>query len=158
MKRFIIKSTVSLALTISAASAMQLEDLIGTWRGKRTETRDGVGHSANVTWVGTRRPDDGLALVGKGKFPIWGMVTMKIIFHKNGKCSSITIADPGFVLSSGSGTWKKSDGDILISEKGGSVSGAKEAHGRFRLLDKNHFRYTGTSGDSRVKFSGTRLW
>jgi hypothetical protein len=151
MKNAIISNLAILTLTLSSASAIELGDFIGSWRGKRTETTDGVGISAKATFKGNRGADGGLVLIGKTDTPTWGMVSSRHVFYKNGKYSTKSTTSFGFIIASGSGTWRKSGADILTTVKSAHVSG------RWKTIGNQRFRYSGMSGETKVVLTGTRI-
>lgn len=149
-------SLTALAITIGSAGAFQLDALLGSWSGKRKEIQNGVGMYAKATFKGTRLSDGGVLIVEKADTPTWGMVTARHKFHKDGKYQSRATVDFGLIIASSSGTWRKSNGDILIAGKSGNMAGTKKFSGRFKMTDKNKFSYSGISGDTRVILTGTR--
>jgi hypothetical protein len=157
MKNTFIRTLAILALTLSTASAIEISDFIGYWRGKRTETQNGVGMYAKSTFNGTRRSDGGLLIIEKSDSTTWGLVTVRHEFHKGGKYRIQGTTSYGFIILSGSGTWKKSNGEILCSGIRSNVNETGKFSGRLKLTDRNHFRYFGLSGDTKVVLTGTRV-
>lgn len=152
----LLATVAALMISICGACAFQLDALLGSWSGKRKEIENGVGIYAKATFKGTRLSDGGVLILEKADTPTWGLVTARHEFHKDGKYRGRATVDFGLIISSSSGTWRKSSGDILISGKGGNMDGTKKFSGRFKMTDKNKFSYSGNSGDTRVILTGTR--
>ena len=155
-KYLTFKVFIVLLISVFNASAIQLSDFIGSWSGKRKETKNGTGYYANIRIEGNYRADSGLLLVEKGKSSMIGSYTSKFNFYINGKYTTSATTDYGLILASGSGTWKKENGRIKIAAKGGNVDGPLRIHGNIKLISNKFTYISHNSNGTKVVITGNR--
>ncbi len=156
MKNHSIGTIIALFFSIAIqAGAIQLRDLEGTWRGQRTEIRNGVGGYSSATLVGKRGSDGGLVINENGTSKWLGSYKIKHTFKKDGDYRSIQTRY-GIILSTSSGTWRHSNDAISISGEGQNSSGSSRFSGTLKKDSRTKVVYSGKSGSTSIKISATR--
>jgi len=156
MKNPIIITVIAVCVSLATqASALQLKDLQGTWKGKRTEIRAGVGGYSSATIIGKRGSDGGIVINEIGTSKWIGSYKIKHTFKKDGNYRAIQTYY-GLILSTSSGTWRSSNSTISISGVGKNSSGSSRFSGSLKMTSKTKIVYSGKSGTTSVKISATR--
>ncbi|MCB1132771.1 MAG: hypothetical protein KDN05_16730 [Verrucomicrobiae bacterium] len=144
-----------LAILATQVSAIQLKDLLGTWKGKRTELQSGVGGYSNATLIGKRTSDGGVIVTEIGTSKWIGAYKIKHTFQKNGTYRSKQTLY-GLILATSSGKWRIKGSAISISGVGRSSSGSSKFSGLLRKPTKKTLVYSGKSGSISVTIRGKK--
>lgn len=134
----------------------EFKDLYGTWKGKRSETRNGVGTYMQVVVTASKGLDGGLVFAEKGNSPSYGPVTFRHTFRKDGRYMATYRTSYGFIIATITGKWKTVPGGVSVSGTGRNLSGTSKFSGTLKLLSANRLVYSGMSGSVRVVISASR--
>lgn len=156
MKNHIISTIIAAFVCLATqAGAIQLSDLEGTWKGKRTEIRAGVGGYSSATIIGKRGSDGGIVINEIGTSKWIGSYKIKHTFKKDGGYRAIQTYY-GLILSTSSGSWRRSGDTISISGVGKNSNGSSRFSGSLKMTSPTKIVYSGKSGTTSVKISATR--
>ncbi|MES2660677.1 MAG: hypothetical protein V4689_18775 [Verrucomicrobiota bacterium] len=143
-----IPCIAALLLSASQAFALAPKDLLGNWAGHHEETVNGRGKTFSVVLKGSKISDGAIRLVEHAESP---GITATYLFKKDGKFSCKTVQYGMHVLSSYSGSWKSSSGNLIISGSGtdGRLFGAVTE------TDKG-FRFSGNAAKHKIVINARR--
>ena len=146
MNKHITGTIIAICICLAThAGALQLKDLQGTWKGKRTEIRSGVGGYSTATIIGKRGSDGGIVINEIGTSKWLGSYKIKHTFKKNGSYRAIQTFH-GLILATSSGSWRSSSkNSITISGVGRNSSGSAPFSGSLKMISKTKIVYSGTS-------------
>lgn len=136
---------LALVFPLSNASALQVKDLVGNWRGTHREVKNGTGVTYQIVSKGTRRKDGTIQLV---ETVAAKSLSAKYVFKKNGSFSCETVYAGFYIISSYRGSWKAGAGQVSVSGSGtlGKLSG--------KMKDSNNgFTFSGTAGSTKIKIT-----
>lgn len=139
-------------LITSNVFGIQLSDLVGSWKGARTQTENGVGTRSKMTLSG-RISKGTLTLKEIGFSPQWGRYTGNHRFAKGGKFTSSVIAS-GIILASASGSWKIDGDQITMAFTNKNFGGTSKFNGGVTVDKNDNFRFSATSKGVKLVISG----
>ena len=88
------------------SQGFEFKDLYGTWKGRRSETRNGVGTYMQVFVTASKGADGGLIFTEKGNSPSYGPVVFRHTFRNDGKYMATYRSSYGFIIATITGKWR----------------------------------------------------
>lgn len=155
MRKQIAGIIIAFIATVGLASALQIGQFAGTWKGKRVETIGGSGSITKAKFSVKKTADGGISAIESGGSGfIGGNYTIKHAFKGNGVYKSTSYSG-GIIFSTSAGKWKKEGQSIIISGTGKGGGESSHFSGSLRLVTSEKLVYTGKSGGVTVKITAT---
>lgn len=156
MKMYASPLIAALTLTVAhQAAALDFYELEGSWKGIRTETRDGAGTYTAAKLYAAKKSDGSLAVTESGSSKTFGKYTVKHVFKKSGKYQA-TLIDSGEILATTTGSWTKTNDTINMSGRTQNGTTTTTFSGSIKRVSDTKVIYVGKSGGIVVKISSSR--
>ena len=155
VKNLTLKVLFVIFVSACSASAFQLKNLVGSWKGHYSEAEDGdIGSENDFEIQGTLLSDGSVVLIEKR---LGGNRGPQFVAKHNFKADHTYKHTTVYKSNYATGTWVMKDGQMTVSGKFHNFGGSYKLSGIFKLITSNRFQYTATYGGVKELYKAKRV-